>query len=94
MAKKKTVEVNDKNVANNLIRTQLQKNPTLFETWRGGPYWNSNIEFKSFIDAIMHLLFLGVTKSSKNLLDIAIKKSSMNAADCSKRQKLYKIITN
>ena len=79
------MELNEINLASKLLRTQLEKKTTLFEKWRGGPYWNSNIELKAFIDAIMHLLFLGVTKTIKHLLDITIKKSSMNAADYSKR---------
>ena len=93
MAKQKTIELNENNVASKVINSQFNKNPALFEEWRGGPYWDSNIELECFIDAIMHLLFLGVTKTSKQYLDIAIKKSSVNARKSSKRENCYHIIS-
>ena len=50
-------------------------------------------EFKAFIDAIMHLLFLGVTKSSKNLLDMSLKKLGSNYTLSKKCQKQYDYMT-
>ena len=34
----------------------------------GGVYWNSSISLDNFCDVIMHLLFLEITKASKDLL--------------------------
>ena len=75
--------------AKELIEKQIKQNPALFQLWQGGPYWHSNIDFKSFIDAIMHLLFLGVTKSSKNLLDMSLKKLGSKSTLSTKCQKQY-----
>ena len=77
------------NFAKDLINKQKKQNPTLFQSWEGGPYWKSNIDFKSFIDAIMHLLFLGVTKSSKKVIDMSVKKIGSISPLCKKDQMKY-----
>ena len=46
---------NTNDTAVHLIRNQATKKPSLFETLKGGPYWSSNVNFKRFIDAIMHV---------------------------------------
>ena len=43
-------------------------NKDKYTQWRGGPFWNSSLNLNQFIDALMHLLFLGITKSTKKLL--------------------------
>ena len=45
-----------------------KKHPEKYLTWKGGPYWTSNIPFNVFIDVIMHLLFLGIVKSCKEMM--------------------------
>ena len=85
----KTSKGNVSELARKLIEKQNKRNPALFQLWEGGPYWHSNIDFKSFIDAIMHLLFLGVTKSSKNLLDMSLKKLGSKSTLSTKCQKQY-----
>ena len=62
MAKRMVNEMTDKNIAVSIIIKQAKIEPDMFNVWRGGPYWKSNINFKCFIDAIMYLLLLGVTK--------------------------------
>ena len=66
---------------------KFDKEPSLFATWLGGPYWRSNVHFKSYIDAIMHILFLGVTKASKTMLDSALNKLSYKATHTKKMRK-------
>ena len=51
-----------------LMKKKAIEISALFQKWQGGPYWTSNIKFKSFIDVIMHLLFLGVTKTCKEIM--------------------------
>ena len=36
--------------------------------WKGGPYWNSNLNLDQFIDVIMHLIFLGIIKATNGLI--------------------------
>ena len=93
MAKKKVNEMTDKNVAIGIIMNQAKIEPDMFNVWRGGPYWESNIEFKYFIDAIMHLLLLGVTKSSKNLLEVVLKKIVKRTIENKQRDVVYKTIS-
>ena len=40
-----------------------------FILWKGGPYWKNDLKLHQFLDVIMHLIFLGITKST----DIIIK---------------------
>ena len=43
-------------------------NPDKYNHWSGGPYWKSNMMLSQFIDVLMHLLFLGVTKSMRDVI--------------------------
>ena len=43
-------------------------NKDKYTQWCGGPFWNCNLELNQFVDALMHLVFLDVTKSTKKLL--------------------------
>ena len=38
--------------------------------WKGRSYWKSDLKLHQFVDAIMYLIFLGITKST----DLLIKK--------------------
>ena len=50
-----------------------QKNEEKYKEWRGSDYWNSSMNLDNFVDVIMHLLFLGVAKASKELLLLWMK---------------------
>ena len=46
-----------------------------YEVWGGSPYWNGIIPLNQFVDTIMHLLFLGITKASRQLIHMWITES-------------------
>ena len=52
----------------NLMRDDIMSNPEKYNHWSGGPYWKSNMMLSQFIDVLMHLLFLGVTKSMRDVV--------------------------
>ena len=39
-----------------------------YNLWDGSPYWTSPLQLNTFVDAIMHLIFLGITKSTQLLI--------------------------
>ena len=51
-----------------LLMCDHAKNPEKYCHWKGGPFWKSNLQLSQFVDVLMHLLFLGVTKSTKDLI--------------------------
>ena len=52
---------------NNIVR-DYNKNSDKYTVWKGGPYWQSGLKLDQFVDALMHLLFLGVTKATMKLI--------------------------
>ena len=42
--------------------------PSKYTKWIGGPYYNGTLEIYQFLDCIMHLLFLGVVKTTKGVI--------------------------
>ena len=50
------------------IIDDFERNKHKYEQWEGGPYWNANMKLNNFVDAIMHLLFLGITKATNQLI--------------------------
>ena len=74
-----SVEENVKDVV--LLDSQIE--PDKYEQWKGGVYWRSSSSLNNFPDVIMHLLFLGVVKASKELLSKWIAE-----------EKVYKTYTN
>ena len=56
------------------IKNVAKKDPDKLKPWKVDPYWNSNVEFNAFIDVIMHLRFLGVVKSIKEVMNGLIRK--------------------
>ena len=50
------------------IVSDFTLNSDKYNEWSGGVYWKSTLSLDSFCDVIMHLLFLGVTKASRDLL--------------------------
>ena len=64
----KVYENNVTNADGKLVMCDYAKYPDKYSHWKGGPFWNSNLQLFQFVDVLMHLLFLGVTKSTKNLI--------------------------
>ena len=46
----------------------LNNNPDKYKVWTSGPFWHSNLSLLNFFDAIMHLMFLEVAKSTQKFL--------------------------
>ena len=51
------------------VKNDFMGNKETFTLWKGGPYWNSNIQLYQFVDVIMHLIYLGVTKATNILIE-------------------------
>ena len=66
---------NDTNV--NYIKTAARNNASDFEEWKGGAFWNGDINIDAFVDVIMHLLFLGVVKSYREIMIDILKKEKV-----------------
>ena len=47
-----------------MIIKYSKKNQDIFREWNGEPYWDGPLQLYQFIDCLMHLLFLGIVKSS------------------------------
>ena len=69
-----------------VIQVDQVKQPQQYKFWEGGPYWKSNLNLNQFVDVLMHLLFLGITKSTRELV--------YNWISQNKRLKGYKIFAN
>ena len=50
------------------IISDYTKFPKKYQQWKGGPFWYSKMKAFQFVDALMHLLFRGVTKSTRELI--------------------------
>ena len=59
-----------------IIIKHLTENEDLFREWNGGPYWDGPLQLHQFIDYLMHLLFLGIVKSSSSLITKWIKEQT------------------
>ena len=68
----------DRNVRETILSDQRLNNDR-YEFWKGGVYWNSSLELDVFCDVIMHLLFLGITKASKELLSLWLKETKVSS---------------
>ena len=51
-----------------LLTRDFKKDPAKYCHWRGGPFWKSNLKLYQFVDVLMHLLFLGITKSTREII--------------------------
>ena len=58
------------------IYTDIKVNKKKYEISKGDPYWNGIIPLNQFVDAIIHLLFLGITNSSCHLINVWITEIS------------------
>ena len=67
----------NKNVRETIL-SDVKLNSDRYEFWKGGVYWNSSLELDVFCDVIMHLLFLGITKASKELLSLWLKETKVS----------------
>ena len=74
------------------IKNVAKKDPDKFKPWKGGPYWSSNGEFNAFIDVIMHLLFLGVVKSIKEVMNEFLRKERNWFKLNERNNKVYNIL--
>ena len=50
---------------------------TKYCEWDGGVYWDNTLGIDSFCDVIMHLVFLGITKASRELVIVWMKESKI-----------------
>ena len=82
----------DKNIKDTVL-SDYKTEPHKYEQWKGGVYWNSSTTIDCFIDVIMHLLFLGIVKASKELLSqwISLNKEYKKYDRCTKY--MFKSIT-
>ena len=55
------------------ILVDFQRNEIKYNKWCDGLFWNSSLSLKQFVDAIMHLVFLGITKSTHQMINLWIK---------------------
>ena len=79
-------------IETSLLYDHARRNPSEFQKWEGGPYWKSTINIKSFIDVVMHLLFLGITKSCKDLISEALDNDQSTILIRKKRAQLYNVM--
>ena len=50
------------------VNNDFITNKDKFTLWKGGSYWDSDLKLHQFVDSIMHLMFLGITKSTHLLI--------------------------
>ena len=69
-----------------------KKHPEKYLKWKGGPYWTSNIPFNAFIDVIMHLLFLGIVKSCKEMMTKWVRNTKITEETDNKRKRVCSVL--
>ena len=78
----------------NDVKNDFVAHKDKFTLWKGGPYWNSNLNLYQYVDVIMHLVFLGVTKATQNLVQkwigVALKPKQFNLS----KKKIFPPIVN
>ena len=52
----------------NILEKDATMFPSKYKKWIGGPYYTGTLEIYQFLDCIMHLLFLGVVKTTKGVI--------------------------
>ena len=60
-----------------MIIKYLTENENLFREWNGGLYWDGPLQLHQFISCLMHLLFLGIVKSSSSLITEWMKETKI-----------------
>ena len=61
------------------VLNDCKRSPDKYKLWRGGPFWNSPLMLENFIDALMHLIFWGVTITTKTLINKWVKVTRRNS---------------
>ena len=84
-------EVNKQNADSLLV--DFKRNEKKYDIWCGGPFWNSSLSLNQFVDAIMHLVFLGVTKATQQLINSWIKVTKRSGVFNTVRKDIFKPIT-
>ena len=51
-----------------LTRAYCTKYPDKYKEWQGDPFWHSTIDVVQFVDVLIHLLLLGITKGTTELI--------------------------
>jgi hypothetical protein len=69
------------------LKYEREKNPVLFEIWKYPAVWERGTELSQHIDTIMHLVFLGVVKTTILMIHQYI-------ADCERVQQFIYYATN
>ena len=75
-----------------LLKTPRKNEPDKLKPWKGSAYWNSNVECNVSIDVIMHLLFLGVVKSIKEVMNKFLRKEKNWFKLNERNNKVYNIL--
>ena len=52
-----------------MIIKYSKENQDLFGEWNDEPYWDEPLQLHQFIDYLIHLLFLGIVRSSRDLIN-------------------------
>ena len=89
----KDIQQVDKNNADSIL-VDFRRNEKKYEKWCGGPFWNSSLSLNQFVDAIMHLVFLGVTKATQQLINSWIKVTKRSGVFNMVRKGIFKPITD
>ena len=69
-----------------IILSDYKVNADKYDFWNGGVYWNSSLSLDILCDVIMHLIFLGITKASRDLLSLWLKDTNISKKyhDCNR----------
>jgi hypothetical protein len=55
------IHANENPVAEWILK-DMTRNPVLYTAWRGPAFWHLGLELVDFVNAPMHILFLGIVK--------------------------------
>jgi hypothetical protein len=50
-------------LAHTALALEAERHPSMYKKWKPPAFWNRNVPMERFVDAPMHLLFLGITKT-------------------------------
>ena len=70
------------------------ENQDLFREWNGGPYWDGPLQLHQFIDCLMHLLFLGIVRASRDLINEWMKSRKILIPYKKVKKKMYSCIAS
>ena len=55
--------------AYNEVKNDFMEQKERFTLWKGGPYQNINIQLDQFVDVVMYLIYLRITKATNVLIE-------------------------